>query len=327
MSQRSAFCVVILIASLAMSACKGKGSESAKDVKVADPVTVLEKGTAPRERLRYKVESGTTTASSMEFILSSMATTPEGTALTVVPGVRLRILAGPAMQTKAGETRYDVRIVKAEPIYSEGTPDQLERDLLQGASVLNQVGGWVEVNDRGMISAANLNAAAQRANIPVRMLVMLINARTTLSRILLPAEPVGIGAKWQAQKRLGLFGFQIDQTDTYTLLSRKGNRLKINVSSKQTASPQKLSFQQEGFEVTLESYTSEAAGEILIDLTMLSSAAQASGESKGMLQVKTAEGTEPVVIERLFQIRMKSVPLQQHEAPPEAKPKAHAKTD
>ena len=325
MSQRSALCVFILVASLATSACKG--SESAKDVKVADPVTVLERGTQPRERLRYKIASGTTTASSMEFILSSMATTPEGTALTVVPGVRLRILAGPAMQTKGGETRYDVRIVKTEPIYSEGTPDQLERDLLEGASVLNQIGGWVEVNDRGMISAANLNAAAQRADIPVRMLVMLINARTTLSRILLPAQPVGIGAKWQAQKRLGLFGFQIDQTDTYTLLSRKGNRLKINVSSKQTAAPQKLSFQQEGVDVMLESYTSDAAGEILIDLTMLSSAAQASGESKGMLQVTTTEGSEPVVIERLFQVRMKSVPLKQHEAPPEAKPKAHAETE
>ena len=294
--------LVVLSALLVLGGCK-KDADDAKDAKGADPVSLIEQGAEPREELRYEIAEGTTTSSNMDFRIVSLATTAEGAELSVVPGVRLRMVSGPAMKTKKGDTRYDVRIISSEPLYAEGEmPEELELDLRQGAAVLNNVGGWAEVDDRGRAVAMDLNDAAKRADIPVRMLVMLINARTTLARVLLPAEKVGVGAQWQARKALTLFGFDVQQTDNYTLVSRVGNEVKLRVDSVQNAVPQKLSFTDEGVDIELESFSMRASGEIVTNLNALGANAHATGESTGQLVVKTVQGAERVEIDRAFEV-------------------------
>ncbi len=46
--------------------------------------------------------------------------------------------------------------------------------------------------------------------------MMIVNARSTLSRVVLPAEPVGLGARWESRKELTLYGFKVQQVDSYT---------------------------------------------------------------------------------------------------------------
>jgi hypothetical protein len=296
--------LIVLSALLVLGGCK-KDADDAKDATAADPVSLIEQGAEPREKLRYEIAEGTTTTSNMDFRIVSLATTAEGAALSVVPGVRLQFVSGPAMKAKGGNTRYDVRIINSEPLYAEGeVPEELELDLRQGAAVLNNVGGWAEVTDRGQAVAMDLNDAAKRADIPVRLLVMLINARTTLARVLLPADKVGVGAQWQARKNLTLFGFEIQQTDTYTLLSKVGNELKLRVDTVQNAVPQTLSFTDEGVEIQLESFALRSSGEIVTNLNALGANAQASGESTGQIVVKTVQSAERVEIDRAFEMEI-----------------------
>jgi len=278
-------------------------SDTAKDAKKGDPALVLDRGKEPRGTLRYKIAYGTTTTSVMDFGIASLATTRTGAALSVTPGVRLYVVSGPTMKAKRG-TRFDVRIVKAEAIVPEGLDPEVTKDLNNSASVLNNVGGWVEVDDRGIIQRTELNEAAQRSDVPVRLLVMLINARTSLARIILPAEPVGIGARWEARKELVLYGFEINQVDTYTLTDKVGDELKIAVQIQQSAEPQTLTFDEEGMEISLESFGMTASGEVIANLNALEANAAASGDSTGVLKVKTVEGTETVEIDRAFQARM-----------------------
>ena len=294
--------LILISALLVLNGCKDSGT--AADAKKGDAALVLDTGQEPRESLRYKIAHGTTTSSTMDFGIASLASTSGGAALSVTPGVRLHIMSGPSMEGKRGSTRFDVRIVKAEAIVPENLHPTMKRDLNKSASVLNNVGGWVEVDDRGIIQRSELNQAAKRADVPVRLLVMIINARTSLSRVILPAEPVGAGARWEARKDLVLYGFEVSQVDTYTLVEKVGDELKLNVQIQQTALPQTLTFEEEGVELSVESFKMNATGQVVANLNALESNASASGESVGVINVKTVDGTEKVEIDRAFQVRM-----------------------
>ena len=294
--------LILMSALLVLNGCKD--SETAKDAKKGDPALVLDTGQEPRAPLRYKVAHGTTTTSMMDFGIASLATSSAGSQLAVTPGVRLHIVSGPTLEGKRGSTRFDVRIIKAEALVPEGIDPTVAQDLNKSASVLNNVGGWVEVDDRGIIQRTELNEAAKRADVPVRLLVMIINARTSLSRVILPAEPVGAGARWEARKELTLYGFEVSQVDTYTLVEQVGDELKLNVQIQQTALPQTVTFDEEGIELSVESFKMNASGEVVANLNALETNAAASGESVGVINVKTVDGTEKVEIDRAFQVRM-----------------------
>jgi hypothetical protein len=294
--------LIMMSALLVLSGCKD--SETAKDAKSGDPALVLDAGQEPRELLRYKIGHGTTTTSTMDFGIASLATSSSGSELSVTPGVRLHIVSGPTMEGKRGSTRFDVRIIKSEAITPEGISPEFALDLNRSASVLNNVGGWVEVDDRGIIQRTELNQSAKRADVPVRLLVMIINARTSLSRVILPAEPVGAGARWEARKELTLYGFEVSQVDTYTLVEKVGDELKLNVQIQQIALPQTITFEEEGIELSVESFKMNASGEVIANLNALETNAAASGESVGIINIKTVDGTERVEIDRAFQVRM-----------------------
>jgi len=293
--------VILVSALLVLNGCK---SDTANDAKAGGPVLVLDAGAEPREVLRYKIEHGTTTTTTMDFGLASMATSRRGSALSVTPGVRLYIVSGPSMQGKRGSTRFDVRIVKAEAIVPAGLDPAVAKDLNKSASVLNNVGGWVEVDDRGIVQRTALNDDAKRSDVPVRLLVMIINARTSLARVLLPAEAVGVGARWEARKDLVLYGFKVNQVDTYTLAEKVGEELKLNVQIQQSASPQTITFEEEGVELSVKSFKMNASGEVIANLNALEANASANGDSSGMLSVKTVDGAEDIEIDRAFQVRM-----------------------
>jgi hypothetical protein len=294
--------LILMSALLVLNGCKD--SETANDAKKGDAALVLDAGQEPRESLRYKIAHGTTTTAMMEFGIASLTSTDRAAQLAVTPGVRLHIVSGPTLEGKRGSTRFDVRIIKAEAIVPEGIDPKVAMDLNRSASVLNNVGGWVEVDDRGIIQRTELNHAAKRSDVPIRLLAMIINARTSLSRVILPAEPIGVGARWEARKELVLYGFEVSQVDTYTLTEKVGDELKLNVQMQQTALPQTITFEEEGIELAVESFKMNAAGEVIANLNALESNASASGESAGVLNVKTVDGTERVEIDRAVQMRM-----------------------
>jgi len=76
------------------------------------------------------------------------------------------------------------------------------------------------------------------------------------------------------------------------------------VQMQQTALPQTVTFEEEGIELAVESFTMNAAGEVILNLNALEANSAASGDSAGVLNVKTVDGTERVEIDRAFQVRM-----------------------
>jgi hypothetical protein len=295
--------LVLTLALVAWTGCKKGESSTTADSKSGDPVVLLDAGAEPRAPLRYKIADGTTTKSNMDFTMATLATTDDAAALSVVPGVRLHIVSGPAMSTDQG-VKFGVKITKAEAAIPQGLDPEVAADLQKSASVLDDVGGTVEMNDRGMTLAASLNDKAKSPDIPVRLLTMIVNARTTLSRVVLPAEAVGLGARWEARKEIELYGFKINQVDTYTLVEKVGDEVKLNVTVTQNALPQSVEFPEDGLSIGVEEMSANANGQIVLNLNALESDAAGKGEARDRLTVTDGEKTAKIDVEEAFEIRM-----------------------
>jgi hypothetical protein len=295
--------LILMSALLVLISCKkDESSATAADARV-DPVLLLDVGAEPQAPLRYKIAEGTTTKSNMDFTIATLATTSDAASLSVVPGVRLHIVSGPAMPTANG-VKFEVNITKAEAAVPQGIDPKVAEELRQSAAILDDVGGTVEMNDRGIMLATELNDKAKSPDIPLRLLMMIVNARTTLSRVVLPAEPVGLGARWEARKELMLYGFKVQQVDSYTLVERVGDEIKLNVTVTQNALPQTIDFPEEGISIGVEQMVANAGGEIILNLNALESDAAAAGDATDKLTVTGPEGTERIEVNEAFEIRM-----------------------
>jgi hypothetical protein len=288
---------------LAWAGCKKDKSSTTSASAEADPVLLLDEGSEPRTALRYKIAEGTTTTSNMDLAIARLATNEYAGILSVMPGLRLHIVSGPAISTERG-VRFDVRITKAEAVVPKGVDPQTAEQLRESASVLDDVGGTVEMNDRGILLAAELNDKAKSADVPPRLLMAIINARSTLSRVALPAAPVGLGARWQAKKDLVLYGFKVQQVDTYTLVNRVGDEIKLNVSVTQNALPQTVDFPDAEISLTVEQMTANANGEVVLNLNALESDAGASGQSATKLTVTSPDGIEKIDVDGAIELRL-----------------------
>ena len=295
--------LVLVSVLLALAGCKKSNTAADADSQDDTGVRLLDKGQRPRAELRYNVPTGTTTASTTTFRVATLATSSDTAALSVLPGLRLDIVSGPAERTERG-VKFKVDVVKSEAVVPEGFDEEMAELLRSGAAIVDQVGGWVEVDDRGEMLAGEFNEQTKRSDVPVRLLRMIVNTRETLTRVRLPEEKVGLGARWESRREIKAYGFSVQQVNTYTLVDRAGDEIMLNVTVQQLALPQKLEFPEEGIEITVESMTSQANGQIILDLDALESDASANGTAEDRLIIKTPKGVENVEISEEFEIQI-----------------------
>ena len=271
-----------------------------------DPVLVIDAGAEPRESLRYTYRTWDDDHFE-RWSMRSRRSPPRAIRRLCrsTPGVRLHIVSGPTLEGKDGTIRFDVRIVKAEADGSRrDRPADQDSSSIRASAILNNVGGWVEVDDRGIVQRSDLNSAAKNPEVPARLLMMIVNARTSLARVVLPAQAVGIGARWEAKKELIAYGFKINQADTYTMLEKTGDTVKLNVQIQQNAPAQSVTFEEEGVELSLEALSMNATGEVVLNLRALEANAMASGEAADLMNVKTVDGAEKIEINSSFDVKM-----------------------
>jgi len=295
--------LVFACALLALSGCKKSNTAADADSEGDDGVQLLDKGQRPRSELRYGIPAGTTTTSTTTFRVATLAQSGDNAALSVLPGLRLDIVSGPAELTDRG-VKFPVDVVKSEALVPDDFDEEMAELLRNGASIVDQVGGWVEVDNRGRMLAAELNERTKRSDVPVRLLRMIVNTRETLTRVLLPVEKVGLGARWETRQEIKAYGFNVQQVNTYTLVDRVGDELMLNVTVQQLAVPQTIEFPEEGIEISVESMTAQADGQIILKLNALESDASASGTAEDRIIVKTVEGTESVHVQEEFEIQV-----------------------
>ena len=293
------------LALFALGACKGPSSETAAEASAADDdgIRVLDAGARPRSELRYRIAPGTTTTSSTTLRVATLATSEQRAAVTLLPGLRLDIVSGPAEPTEGG-VRLKVDVVRAEAVVPEGFDEELAQQLRDSATLADNIGGWVELDDRGNMLAGEFNEQTKRSDVPLRLLRMVVNTRETLTRVRLPEKKIGLGARWETRKTINAYGFEVQQVNTYTLVDRAGDEVMLNVTVQQLAKPQTIEFAEQGIEISVDTMTAQANGQIILDLDALESDASANGTAEDKLYVKTVEGTETIEIIEEFEVQI-----------------------
>jgi hypothetical protein len=133
---------------------------------------------------------------------------------------------------------------------------------------------------------------------------MLVNTRETLTRVRLPEEKIGLGARWEARKEISAYGFKVQQVNTYTLVDRAGDEVMLNVTVQQMALPQTIEFPDEGIQISVETMVAQADGQIILDLDALESDASANGKGEDRILVKTAEGIDTIEVAEEFEVQI-----------------------
>jgi len=295
--------LIFVCALVALGGCKKSETAAGASTEDDGPIRVLDKGQRPRSALRYNIPAGTTTSSSTTFKVATLATSSDQAAITLLPGLRLDIVSGPAELTERG-VKFAVDVVKSEAVVPEGFDERLAQELRDGAAVAKDIGGWVEIDNRGNMLAGELNEQTKRSDVPIRLLRMIVNTRQTLTRVLLPEEKIGLGARWETRSEIRAYGFKVQQVNTYTLVDRAGDEIMLNVTVQQMAVPQTIEFPEEGIEISVETMMAQADGQIILDLDALESDASANGKGEDRILVKTPEGTDVVEVAEEFDVQI-----------------------
>lgn len=297
---RALLVVCALLASIGCKGSKTSGDAASED---DSEIRLLDKGQRPRNELRYAISMGATTTSTTTFRVATLTAGAEKSALEVLPGLRLDIVSGPAELTDRG-VKFNVDVVASKAIVPRDFDEEMAAKLEAGAAIIDQVGGWVEMDDRGRLLAGELSERARRPEVPVRLLRMIVNSRETLTRVRLPKEKVGVGARWESRRQITAYGFDLQQVDTYTLVDRVGDEIMLNVTVQQFAKPQTVELPEQGIQVSVESMTAHAEGQIILDLEALESDASVHGTAEDRLIIKTVDGIETVDITEQFEVQI-----------------------
>jgi hypothetical protein len=204
-------------------------------------VQLLDPGKAPRRVLRYAWRTDQKEQLVLDLLTS--ATTEVGGVKQPeipLPPVRIAIAIEPLSVSPEGDLRYAWRVTTASVNLDAGTSPEIGEGMrVQVEPIAHMSGTGVEtaqgLSKEVTIDPASVDAGAQAQQMMVQVVETLRDVAAPL-----PAEPVGVGARWQELARLDARGAHVAQTDTFTLTSLKGDTGELDDARAQTASPQTL---------------------------------------------------------------------------------------
>ncbi|MGB5813427.1 MAG: hypothetical protein WBG86_23025 [Polyangiales bacterium] len=264
--------------------------------RVPPTVRVLDPGLTPRAPLRYRVQPGQTEVLYVELVmLRALESNGQG-ASGGLPPIQLQVQMGPAQPTPEGFIRHpgqltQVRLSKAADKMQPVAREQLERSL----EPLLQLRGWSEMDAQGRIRRSQLEGAQ---GVPPRLLALLSNVRSALLTIPFPAEPVGVRARWEVDRRVELSGAWIDQSVTYDLTQMSEGTLKLQISANQSATPQPMQ------DATLDAYQASILGSAVVRLSNFTAYSEAEASSQMRVTTRAQGRPEQVRIDTRTAVRL-----------------------
>jgi hypothetical protein len=186
---------------------------------------LLDAGAEPRQLLRYRFSPDHRERVRVE-VRMQMALSFAGQSMppASLPGMRMNMELQSTEVAADGSARISFVLSSAE-VFGDGP--QIGQ-LNQRLSAVSGISGWYRMDTLGNVLETHVErgAAADPLNAAV-----LRDLEQSLKRInlLLPEQPVGIGARWQVTQELENNGVKMSQTGEFRLRSRSGDRLELDV--------------------------------------------------------------------------------------------------
>jgi hypothetical protein len=167
----------------------------------------------------------------------------------------------------AGESQVDSRLTATSVDPSGAQQEQMARALRPQIDAMKGLGMVYWVNPKGRVRDVKLDIPA---GVPAAAQQIMGGMSQSFESMVtpLPADPVGVGARWQVVSRMATGGADILQSAIYTLKSRSGNRATLAVTLTQLAANDTIHTAQmpAGMSAKIKTFTSGGTGTTNIDL-------------------------------------------------------------
>jgi hypothetical protein len=234
-------------------------------------VKLLDPGAQPRTALRYKFQANRTEKMVTE---TSMAMTMEigdqKQPETQVPDTRMTMTIHSKEVSPEGDLHYEFELEKVEVLPKPGANPAIVNAMKQQTSSMQGLSGSATVTSRGFTKDTEIKPPP---GIDPQIRQSMDQMKQSMNQMSapLPEEPVGRGARWQVTMPVETLAMKFTQIATYTLSEIQGDKVKFDVTIKQSAPPQEISSPGAApdVKVSLESLKTSGKGTVELQITKL----------------------------------------------------------
>lgn len=226
--------VAVLVAALMAGGRPGGGEDPQPPAPTDGRVVLLRPGQEPRRTLRYRMEEGRTyemtALSSSRVTMTQRGTEEKPPAVTQVPRTLTR-LDVTVQESREGRTHLAWTVAAARLTEAESPTEGEDEDRASFTAALSRlegVRGHVVVSDRGLEIEAELDADPEGTVLP--QIAQTMRQTLRQATVPLPAEPVGVGAKWEVTEVQEAMGMRVTITTTYEVRALDGDVLTVRTS-------------------------------------------------------------------------------------------------
>jgi hypothetical protein len=234
-------------------------------------VKLLDPGAQPRTPLRYKFQANRTEKMVMEMSMAmAMEMGDQKQPETQMPATRMTMTVNSKEVSPEGDLYYEFEFEQAEVLPEPGANPMMVNVMKQQMSSMQGLSGSATVTSRGFIRDVEIKAPP---GIDPQVRQSIDQMRQSMDQMSapLPEEPVGRGARWQVTMPVETSAMKLTQIATYTLSEIQGDKVKFDITIKQSAPPQDINAPgaAPGGKVSLESLKSSGTGTVELQMTNL----------------------------------------------------------
>lgn len=208
------------------TASEPTSSDTASAAPGAD-VQVLDEGDEPQQELRLDVEQGQVETTTMDL---KVGTSVPGSPTMELPMSMTMVTTIDEVTDSQITVSFEYRDISADLPDSAGAAAQQQMD--QALDAVEGVSGTLTMTPSGQVVSTHFAVPDDAPPTISSMLDQLANQSAQVS-VPFPSEPVGEGARWQVETKLGIASLTTHQTATYTLDSVDGDDYSITVHLEQ----------------------------------------------------------------------------------------------
>lgn len=241
---------------------------------------LLDAGAEPRQALRLRLASGHQEACTTKM---TMAGTSNGMPIPV-PSFTMAMTFNVQDVNDHGDAHYVMGFGDVKVELGAGGQPGMQEAMDQAFGVLKRAKMAATLSARGELKDMTMELPEDVPDALRASLDSTLSSLKDVGPVVLPEEPIGVGARWQVGMTMSTGGLTLDQTAVYKLTARDGDRYELTYEIQQTGKPQEMHAPNlpPGAKLEVLSLTSKGTGAMAMDLTRIA-------PSKGSMHMTTAQ--------------------------------------
>ena len=234
-------------------------------------VKLLDPGAQPRTPLRYKFQANQTEKMVMEMSMAmAIEMGEQKQPETQMPATRMTMTIDSKEVSPEGDLHYEFELVQVEVLPKPGANPAMVNAMKQQMSSMQGLSGSATVTSRGFTRDVEIKPPPG-IDPQIRQSMEQMKQSMNQMSAPLPEEPVGRGARWQVTMPVEMPAMKLTQIATYTLSEIQGDKVKFDITIRQSAPPQEIDAPgaAPGGKVLLESLNSSGTGTVELQMTNL----------------------------------------------------------